>query len=292
MRRYLLYILSFLLVNNLSTDAYSQSNDTDKSCALCKGGIHQNETPYNFDFKTELPFIIAGAGAMTYGLLMTATENTLPFTESELDQLDRMDVNSFDRPATYNWDTHAQNLSDVFRTGVVFLPVIFLTNQHTRSDFGPLLIMGLEVSAITFGITLGIKHTFNRTRPLAYNDEAPLNERTDLKARLSYFSGHTSFTAAISFYFAKVMNDYHPNMKTGYKIAIWSIAAAIPAATGYLRVKGGRHFTTDAISGYVFGAFVGWLVPELHKKKLVDKKLSIYPLYQQGYKGIYLSYQL
>ena len=32
------------------------------------------KTPYNFDFKTELPFIIAGAGAMTYGLLMTATE--------------------------------------------------------------------------------------------------------------------------------------------------------------------------------------------------------------------------
>ena len=87
------------------------------------------------------------------------------------------------------------------------------------------------------------------------------------------------------------MNDYHPNMKTGYKIAIWSFAAAIPMATGYLRVKGGRHFPTDVISGYAIGAFVGWLIPELHEKKDAERKLSITPLYSLGSNGVYISYR-
>ncbi|GMT49983.1 MAG: hypothetical protein IEMM0008_1522 [bacterium] len=68
-------------------------------------------------------------------------------------------------------------------------------------------------------------------------------------------------------------------MKTGYKIAIWSFSAAIPITTGYLRVKGGRHFPTDVITGVAFGSFIGWLIPELHKKKYLNKKLSISPLY-------------
>ena len=258
---------------------------------MCKSGVHPNENPYKLDFRSEIPFIIAGAASMTYGLLMRSSDNTLPFTESELNKLDRLDVNAFDRPATYNWDTQAQRNSDLLRTGIVILPIIFLTNHHTRTDFGSLLVMGLEVGAITYGITLGVKHTFNRTRPLAYNENVPLSERTNPNTRLSYFSGHASFTAAFSFYIAKVMNDYHPNMKTGYKIAIWSFAVAIPMTTGYLRVKGGRHFPTDTISGVAFGAFVGWLIPELHKKKDAERKLSITPLYSLGSNGVYISYR-
>ena len=262
MKSYTTYFLVCLFTLNLFTEGYAQSSEINTSCALCKDNLHLNENPYNLDFKTEIPFILAGVGSMAFGFAMQATDNTLPFSEQELNQLDRMDVNSFDRRATYYWDTKAQKMSDILRTGVVVLPILFLTNHHTRSDFGSLLVMGLEIGAITYGITSGLKHTFNRTRPLAYNENAPLEDRTSSNARLSYFSGHTSFTAAYSFFIAKVMTDYHPNMKTGYKVAIWSFSAAIPAVTGYLRVKGGRHFPTDVISGYAFGAFVGWLVPE------------------------------
>ncbi len=292
MKRYITYFFVYLIALNVFTEGFAQSSETGISCALCKDGLHLNENPYKLDFKTEIPFIIAGVGSMAFGFGMQVSNNTLPFNEQELNQLDRMDVNSFDRRASYYWDTQAQKMSDILRTGVVILPIIFLTNHHTRSDFGSLLVMGLEIGAISYGITTGLKHTFNRTRPLAYNENAPLEDRTSPNTRLSYFSGHTSFTAAYSFFIAKVMTDYHPNMKTGYKVAIWSFSAALPAVTGYLRVKGGRHFPTDAISGYAFGAFVGWLVPELHKKKRISKKLSINPLFHQGAKGLYLTYRL
>lgn len=292
MKRYVTFFLVYLITLNVFTEGFAQSSETGISCALCKDGLHLNENPYKLDFKTEIPFIIAGLGSMAFGFGMQASNNTLPFSEQELNQLDRMDVNSFDRGATYNWDTNAQKMSDILRTGVIVLPIIFLTNHHIRSDFGSLLVMGLEIGAITYGITTGLKHAFNKTRPLAFNENAPLEDRTSPNARLSYFSGHTSFTAAYSFYIAKVMTDYHPNMKTGYKLAIWSFSAAIPAVTGYLRVKGGRHFPTDVISGYAFGALAGWLVPELHKKKRISKKLSINPLFYQGAKGLYLTYRL
>lgn len=291
MKRFILYFLFATFSFCTVLDGFTQSNSKEGSCAMCKNGIHQNENPYKLDFRSEIPFIISGVTSLGFGLLMQSVDNTMSFTEDELNQLDRNDVNAFDRPATYNWDTKAKNTSDILRNGVIILPIIFLSNHHTQTDFGQLLVMGLEVGAITYGLTLGVKHTFNRARPLAYNDNVPIEERTNLNARLSFFSGHASFTAAFSFYVAKIMNDYHPNMKTGYKIALWSFSAAIPLATSYLRVKGGLHFPTDVISGFAFGAFVGWLIPELHKNKELNKKLSISPQFIQGTKGLYLSYK-
>jgi len=258
---------------------------------MCKDGIHNEENPYNHDFKAELPFIITSAASLTFGIVMPATNDTQPFTEDELVQLDRNDVNAFDRPATYNWSTNAKKASDIIRTTVIILPIAFLANHNTRSDFGSLLIMGAEVAAITYGITNGVKHAVNRSRPLVYNEDVPLDDRTSSNSRLSYFSGHTSFTAAFSFYIAKVIHDYHPNLKNGYKIALWSFAAAIPFATGYLRVVAGRHFPTDVITGYAVGATIGLLVPELHKKKVLNESLSIVPSFSYGSKGIYLSYR-
>ncbi len=291
MKHYLLYFLTYILSFHIGIEGIAQLHETEDACILCKNGVHATDNPYNLDFHSEIPFVIAGAASLTFGIVMQSTNAILPFGEEELNQLNRLDVNSFDRPATYNWNLKAQQASDILRTGVIILPIVFLANHHTRSDFGSLLVMGLEVGAITLGLTLGVKHTFNRARPLAYNENAPLEERTSLNTRLSYFSGHTSFTAAFSFYTAKVMNDYHPNMKTGFKIAMWSFSAALPVATAYFRVEGGRHFYTDVISGYAIGAFVGWLIPELHKKKKINKKVSIVPQYNLGAKGLYISYR-
>ena len=44
-------------------------------------------------------------------------------------------------------------------------------------------------------------------------------------------------------------------------------AALAPATVGFLRVKGGKHFPTDVLTGLVVGAATGYLVPRLHKIK-------------------------
>ncbi len=81
--------------------------------------------------------------------------------------------------------------------------------------------------------------------------------------RRSFFSGHTSHVAASTFFTAKVLTDINPDGSNNS--LYWITAATIPAITGYLRVKGGKHFPTDVIVGYAVGALVGILVPELHK---------------------------
>ena len=86
------------------------------------------------------------------------------------------------------------------------------------------------------------------------------------------------------------MHDYHPNMTRGHKIGMWTLAFGVPAYTGYLRVKGGKHFYTDVITGYAVGTFVGWLVPHLHKKE--NNKLSIAPFNNGDGAGLTLTLRL
>ena len=271
--------------------AQDQAKNKNEFCFLCKDGEHKNKSPYEISFKQELPFILVGVGAATTGIILNLTDKTQPFTSEELENLKRNDVNAFDRGATYNWNEKAQNASDILMISSVLLPTMFLVNHHTRSDIGPLLVMGLEVASITYGITSSFKHTVNRTRPYVYNSDLSVEIRTNAQSRKSFFSGHTATSAAITFFFAKVMNDYHPNMKTGLKIGLWSFAALVPATTGYLRVKGGNHFRTDVITGYIVGAFTGWVIPHLHKKKNADSGLSLYPVRLYGVNGIGLTFK-
>lgn len=276
--------------NPLLSQDHAPADTTD--CYWCKEGKHQSESPYKIGWKEELPFLIVGAGMATTGIILKYSNDTEPFTIAELETLDRNDVNRFDRGATYNWDEEAAEVSDYLFFTTLILPAVFLVNHHTRSDIGPLLVMGLEVAAINFGITSSVKNLVKRTRPYVYNTDLSDEQRTDFQSRLSYFSGHTSVTASFSFFFAKVMSDYHPEMKTGLKVGLWVFAAAIPATTGYLRVRSGKHFRTDVLTGYAVGALTGWLIPHLHLKKNLKITLSVYPVRIYGVNGIGLTYKL
>jgi len=131
-----------------------------------------------------------------------------------------------------------------------------------------------------------------RPRPFTYNPEVALEKKLKLDAKRSFFSGHASHTAAFTFFMAKVVSDYHPNMKKGLKTLMWSGAILIPATTSYLRVKAGKHFPTDVIAGYAAGAFVGYIIPHLHKKKEEDPVISVKPIVWVDYAGLSINFNL
>lgn len=276
----ILLIIAIIISNTLPAQ---------NGCVICKEGTHISDSPYQLGIKNEIPFLIASAGFLASGLAFDLLNPTKPYTENELGRLSRCDVNPFDRNATRNWNPQAASASDILEVGVVFLPAIFLSTHHTRSDFWNLLVMGIEVGAINYGLTLSVKNITNRPRPYTYNPEAPMDVRTGSDSKKSFFSGHTSHTAAFSFFFAKVMNDYHPNMKTGIKLSMWGVAASIPAVTAYLRVEAGKHYRTDVIAAYAAGALTGWLVPHLHKKKKKKSSFSMSPIYYYGNPGMHFS---
>ena len=269
----------------------AQNSHKEEACRYCLHGEHTNGSPYTINFKNEIPYFATSAGLLGTGLLIKNRNEDTPFTVEELNQLDPTKINSFDRGAIYNNSSSARQYSNYTLLSGAILPLYFLTNHHTKKDFFPLLVMGLEVFSITSTLTLNAKFTFNRTRPLTYNPNFSDELRTDATSKLSFFSGHTAQTAGFSFFMAKVITDYHPNMRIGTKVGIWSFAIALPAVTGYFRVKGGKHFNTDVMTGFAVGGAIGWLVPHLHKKKK-DSKFSMNPFNYNGATGLSLTLKL
>ena len=53
------------------------------------------------------------------------------------------------------------------------------------------------------------------------------------------FSGHTSVSAVSCFIAAQMFEDYYQIVN--FQI-FWLLAGTIPAVTGYIRIKAGKHF--------------------------------------------------
>lgn len=242
------------------------------------------QSPYELNWKKELAFSGSGIGTFLLGKHLK-TKAPL-FTTNELLTLDPNDINAFDRIATNFSSLHAHNASDVFWHGSFALPVLFLTQDATRKNFGKLIAMWGETVVLNAGVTLISKHTFQRPRPFVFDQNAEMERKLVSNAKASFVSGHTSMTAANTFFMAKVFSDYYPDSE--WKPIVWGVAATIPAITGYLRVRGGRHYPTDTIAGYALGATIGILVPHLHKRKgKKDQKLHVFG----GMNGMLLQYQ-
>ncbi len=215
--------------------------------------------------------LVALAGVST-GLGLYLRTNLADLTVADLGILNTNQVNSFDRFATKYYSPKADKASDIFWAGTHVFPFLFLVHEKSRKDIGKIAALYGETFFITTGLTLLVKTTVKRNRPFVYNPAAPLAKKTTRNARTAFFSGHTSISAANTFFAAKVFADYYPDSK--WKSAVWTTAAIIPAITGYLRIRAGKHFPTDTITGYALGAAVGILIPHLHKKKM--EKVSFY----------------
>lgn len=90
--------------------------------------------------------------------------------------------------------------------------------------------------------------------------DAPLGNHD----RTSFVSGHTSATAVGTFFAARVIADCYP--ESPWRHVAWVLAAALPAATGYYRVRAGRHSVSDVLGGLFVGAASGMAVPTLARR--------------------------
>lgn len=222
------------------------------------------QSPYQLKPGREWTLLGAGAALGLSG--MAVIHNIDPYTETELAALNSQDVNSFDRAGMHPYREDVAG--DVMRSVSLALPLTLLIDERTREDWKTLGVMWGEVLLLQSGLTAITKGLVQRARPYAYDPEAPPEKRKSRDARVSFFSGHTSATAATCFFLASVYSDY-PFSKTTKTIA-WSAAAVYPAVVGFLRVDSGHHFRTDVITGYVVGAVIGVLIPKLHKTKDTD----------------------
>lgn len=151
-------------------------------------------------------------------------------------------------------------------TSVIPPALLFLDRPKENDDRQTQLIMTTETLVLTWGLTSFSKRAFKRKRPYMYNNDLlkfPMECRRSKNAQQSFFSGHTSGSAALYFFTAATYSKYYPDSK--FKPWVWGASVSIPALTGFMRIKAGKHFPTDVIVGYAVGALIGGvLVPKLH----------------------------
>jgi hypothetical protein len=226
------------------------SNSSNQSFSLIKSNNPiDDHSPYELDRNREI--LLLGSGGILGITGLALINNIQPLTLEEIYQLDPADVNKFDRHAIGPYRTY--KAGDFLLYGSLLLPLTFLSNKEMKRDIKILGIIGLE---------------------------SGMDKKTSKEAKLSFYSGHTSTTAAMCFYTAKVFSDYLPDGPT--KTLIWTGAIIYPALAGYLRVASANHFPTDVIVGYTVGALIGYYIPQLHKRDEEDG-LSVFPSFKYNH---------
>lgn len=251
-------------------------------CVFAQGSFLSAQSPYEVNWKKEVPFASLGVAAIGTGAYLRSQTSSL--TASELLQIGEFESSGLDEFATERFSERADKASDVFWFGSHVFPFIFLSGEKTRSEFGKIMVLYSEAASINLGLTVITKSLTGRYRPYVYNPKVSEELKLSRNAKTSFFSGHASMTALNSFFAAKVFSDYYPESK--WKPVVWGAAAVIPGITGYLRVEAGKHFPTDVLTGYAVGASLGILIPHLHRNRMFrNENLNM----SVGFNSAYLS---
>jgi membrane-associated phospholipid phosphatase len=225
----------------------------------------QSKFPYKIDLKRES--VILGTGAGLGILELSLRKQVKPLSLIEIQSLDRKNIRfRFDRNSTNNWSPKDGRISDILLYSAMATPLLLSISPATRQwkNASTLATMGLETFLMTYSMTQLVKNSSKRIRPFAYNPDVPLGVKLNKDARKSFFSGHTSVSAAMCFFTAQVYADMYPQLQSRY--LVWSAAAALPVAVGFYRNRAGKHFPTDIAVGYLSGLLCGVLIPKLHLK--------------------------
>lgn len=249
----------------------------------------QSDSPYRLSLGADAVVLTGGFGLNYWGHKLH--QNVQPYTLTEWNALPTPGFWQLDEVTRQELSYDAQRSSNYLLYGSIGLPVLFSIMKKSRSQLPAISLMYFETISLTMGFTSVTKSLVQRPRPYVfYTDPPDPNEPVDPEettlnrealsisksAKLSFFSGHTSMSAASTFFAAKVFSDLYPESK--WETPVWIGAATLPALTGYLRIQAGKHYLSDVAVGYVVGAAIGILTPHFHKKKQTQKlSVSVFP---------------
>lgn len=229
-----------------------------------------SQSPYKLDLKKETA--IFGIGAVLTAVTLPLNSNIKPLTSEEIYLLDRNDVNSFDRRATFNWSPNAGSASDYLLAAAIISPVLLSMSEKVRNDFTPVLTMYIEVLIYSDVIPFLAKAVTNRVRPFAYNENVPFDNKKTKDAKRSFFSGHTTTAFAMATFLSTVYSDYYPD--SDWRPVLWGSTLLLASIDGYLRYSSGSHFPTDILTGAIVGSAIGYFIPAMHRSNENNYNLS------------------
>ncbi|MEM1215069.1 MAG: phosphatase PAP2 family protein [Bacteroidota bacterium] len=243
-------------------------------------GWCQDGGPYQVNVPRIVGYTGTGLGLTVTSRIIKSRIETVPLSTIELGT-----VPSFDRWSVRVATARPANVSDATLLSSAALPGLLLLHRKSRNNAGKIGLLYFEAMLINYGLTDLVKTTALRPRPFLRATDLPGDTPVDHNGLASYFSGHTSGSATACFFFAQVFQDYYPD--SPWRYGVWATAATLPAVTGYLRIRAGKHYLSDVVSGYLVGGAIGMLIPILHKKPITERRLNVSP----SIGGVHLSWQ-
>ncbi len=230
---------------------------------------------------------IADTGLITMGMgfsaILELINSTGEVRPQQIDPgFDRSNLIGIDRASiTSTPDKQAGLLSNVGLFAAVAFAVVDpvlsgLREQNMQTSLVDAMLYAESLS-LTFAFTDMVKLAVRRPRPGAYV-EAEKNQNqgiadytnTSTDSALSFFSGHSSMTAAVGatasyLAFTRAPGTPRPWITLGASVAVTSFVSIE-------RVRAGKHFPTDVIAGAIAGAGIGIMVPHLHRTEDVKQR--------------------
>ncbi len=234
----------------------------------------------------DIPLTIATTGYTLYGFTVVYKRGKTP--ESVILSLNPDNVNQLDRRVTHYYSPSAKSASDYFFYGSMPLPLVLLIDKQIRKDAAKVGLLYVQALSATGSLYVTSSMLANRFRPYTYNTAVDMDKRTGGGGKNSFFAGHPAIVTTSTFFMAKVISDYHPEMKN--KWILYAVAGSASLATGILRIKAGEHFITDVMVGIPVGALVGIMVPHIHKNKKRNSSFTLLPTYNQRQPGFYMAW--
>ncbi|MCL5991234.1 MAG: phosphatase PAP2 family protein [Bacteroidetes bacterium] len=229
------------------------------------------ESPYKLDWTQDGIIIGSGIGLGTVSLILD--NNVKPMTIDEFNNLNRNDINGFDRFATGKYSDNISKLSDYALGTSIVSPLLFIFSDKIKNDWFTIGVMYGETMMFSGFLSYLAKGTVQRIRPYAYNTEIPTVWKLNSDAKKSFFSGHSSIAFSSAVFLSVVYSDYFPD--SDYKPYVWGASLLLASGIGIMRIESGDHFPTDVIVGAIVGSASGYLIPYLHRSENKDEGVSI-----------------
>jgi membrane-associated phospholipid phosphatase len=200
---------------------------------------------------------IAIAGTST---AWTALNYTFQFTSPKIPKGNTWNLGRIDALAISSLNKTAKNWSDITIVGTAVLSGLSVLNK----DRDVLLKNGV-VMAQSVWMTANLAHSakliFKRNRPYTQAPGFTFTKRDEV---YSFFSGHSAVAASFFTSALLMLPKEGPSFK-GQKILIGA-AGLTAATTMLLRVRAGKHYPTDVITGGLVGMGIAWINYRIHAK--------------------------
>ncbi|MEL6359044.1 MAG: phosphatase PAP2 family protein, partial [Bacteroidota bacterium] len=208
--------------------------------------------PYDID-RGSMYGVLGLGGALTFSSIMIGND-VEPLTIAEINALDPDRIWGIDRYSLRHFSVRADEATDKLLLAAFASPFLLLLDDPGRNNFGDISLIVFQGALLNSGLINLSKVLARRPRPYNYNPDAPEDFKTINSARYSFFSGHAATSAYFSFTTAKLFNDLYPDSRA--RPWVWAGAALVPLAVSYGRMRAGRHFFTDVLTGFAVGTAV------------------------------------